>query len=287
MNKLIISTNKRTIANETSFKQYMNDVNNYPIMTKEEEFHISVSARKGNKEALNQLINSNLRFVISVAKQYVDSKHSIEDLVNEGNIGLIIAAKKFDPNKNFKFISYAVWWIRREIQAYKSGDGELIKKPINQVNYLNKYKKISNKLTNILERTPTHEEIINEFEFNDTDLMGKLNNETIHSMDKPYGANSDITLNDILSNPDTINNKFDSDNLKYKLKGLFNRLNEKEQKIIEMSYGLNNNLPMTLEEIGDSFNLTKEAIRLIKNKALLKLKECININNLNYNDFII
>jgi len=284
MKKLTIGE-KITTYNEESFRSYMKEINEFPLMTSEEEFKVASEARKGNKEALAYLINSNLRFVISVAKQYVDKNHPIEDLVNEGNIGLIIAAQRFEPNKGFKFISYAVWWIRRYIQEYKNGTGEFIRKPSNKLNALNKFKDVKNSLHATLEREPTIEEVLEVL--NDKkilNIVAEIEHQEVCSLDREINEDEFSLLDNIPSSEKT-DAKYDELYTQHKITTLLSKLKPKELKVIEMSYGLKGDPPMTLQEIGNIMGLTREAVRQIKNKALFSLKIYANQLGISFDDF--
>jgi len=285
MKQLNISQGKITSYNENSFKTYMREINEIPLMTPDEEFKVGMEACSGNKEALDYLISANLRFVISVAKQYVDKKNTIEDLVNEGNFGLVTAAKKFDPTRGFKFISYGVWWVRRAIQEYKNGTNDFIRKPSNRVIALNKYREIKNKLESVLEREPTKEEILESMVgFDNLNIITILEHQEVCSLDKELGEDG-FSLKDTIfeiSNQEVKDGKADS---KYKIDNLLGKIKPREKMVIEMSYGLTGQQPMTLQEIGDIIGLTREAVRQIKTKALYKLKINVGRFNISFDDF--
>lgn len=284
MKQISITKGKITTYNEDSFKTYMREVNEIPLMTPEEEFKVALEAQRGNEDALNYLIKANLRFVISVAKQYVDKNHLIEDLVNEGNLGLITAANRFDPTKGFKFISYAVWWIRRSIQKYKNGIGDFIRKPSNRVTALNKFKEVKTILESTLEREPTKEEIIDAMEgFDNLELVAELEFQEICSLDNEIGEDG-FSLKDTIFEIWDVQIKEDKDDTKYKMDVLFSKINPREKQVIELSYGLTGRQPMTLQEIGEILDLTREAVRQIKNKALLKLQKNAKRLNMSFND---
>jgi len=285
MKQLVVSS-KITSYSENSFKTYMKEVSKYPIMTPEEEFKVACEARDGNQDALLYLINANLRFVISVAKQYADKKYHIEDLVNEGNFGLIIAAQRFDPTRGFKFISYAVWWIRRSIQEYKNGVAEFIKKPSNRMTALNKYREIKSTLELALEREPTKEEIVEAFDdFINLDVIAELDFQEVCSIDREINDEG-FCLKDTIIGSEKTDLASDKSHIKFRMSALLNKLKPRELAIIEMSYGLTGGLPMTLQEIGDTMDLTREAVRQIKKKALFKLKINARRSNISFNDFV-
>jgi RNA polymerase primary sigma factor len=287
MKQLTIAS-RITSYDENSFKRYLNDVDRIPLMTPDEESKVAFEAQRGNEEALVYLINANLRFVISVAKQYVDKNNKIEDLVNEGNIGLIIAARKFDPSKGFKFISYAVWWIRRTIQEYKFGAGDFIRKPTNRITTYNKYKETKSLLECVLEREPTKEEIIDGMKGYNIELVDESEYQEVQSLDKEIGEDG-FCLKDIIINGNNINDEHNNEDIKHKMDLLLTKITPREREIIELSYGLTGTHSMTLEEIGEKINLTREGVRQIKNKALFKLKMMaykMDIDFYGYNDII-
>lgn len=276
---------KITNYTETSFKTYMKEVNKIALMKPDEEFKVGMEAMNGNEDALMYLIKANLRFVISVAKQYTNKNHPIEDLVNEGNIGLIIAAQRFDPTKGFKFITYAVWWIRRTIQEYKNGSSEFIKKPNNHLIILNKVNNVKNRLENELEREPTNDEIIDAMDgLDNLDMVSYISQQNVQSLDKEIGEDG-FSLNDVIYNKSNIQIKEDKDELKYKINKMLNKLNSTERKVIELSYGLSGEQPMSLQEIGNIVNRTRESVRQVKLKALYKLKRNTKKHGLNFENF--
>ena len=227
-----------------SLKQYLNDINKVPLLTDDEEFEYALLSQNGDEDALNKLVRSNLRFVVSVAKQYIDKNSPIEDLINEGNIGLIRAAKRFDPTKGFKFISYAVWWIRLTINAYKTEHSRFIKLPGHQVILISKMNKASNILEQEHCRPPSMCEISNYIgvETSQIDKLINMSNIGVVSLETPI-SNNECRLLDILSSDDC---RDDSD--KNHLNTLLNNsLTEREIIIINLSYGLDDIIPLTLE----------------------------------------
>lgn len=273
MKKLIITKGKITAFNEMSFKTYMKEVDKIPVLTPENEFKVAMEATNGNEDALELLVISNLKFVISVAKQYTDKNNRIEDLVNEGNLGLIIAAHKFDPTKGFKFISYGVWWIRRSIQEFKNGSGQFIRKPNNRISKLYKYREIKNSLELRLEREPTKEEIIDAMdETGDLETIAQLDIQEVCSLDKQLGEDGFSLKDTIEDGALPTDNKLMKEGVNAKMDVLLGKLTDVERTIVEMSYGLEDYPPMTLQEIGDVLNITREGVRQKRKKALFKLK---------------
>lgn len=285
MRVIKISKEKNTLFNEQSFRIYMTEISKYPILSTEEEYKVACEAKKGNSEAIDYLIKSNLRFVISVAKQYVEDSFQIEDLVNEGNLGLITAATRFDPTKGFKFISYAVWWIRRSIQEFKSGQ-QFIKIPPNKLSFMNKFAETKCMLEVKLGYEPSYQDVIDNIEnienFGNIKMTDKFN---FTSMDKEIGSEG-FSLKDILygdNNPLDVG--FKKEDIKYKMSKLLSELSERDAMIIKMAYGIGFENPMSLQEIGDSIGLTREAVRQIKNKVLIKLKITARRSNITIGDF--
>lgn len=286
MRRINTTSEKITSFDEESFRIYMKEINAYPVMTPEEEYKVGMEAKSGNERALEYLIKSNLRFVISVAKQYVDTNNKLPDLVNQGNLGLITAAQRFDPTKGFKFISYAVWWIRRSIQDYKTSTSPLIRRPTNRISALNKYRETKSMLEGILEREPSKDEIIDAMDnIPNLDLVASLDLEEILSLDKTIGEDG-FSLKDVIITKNDIQSKQDKDYLQIKMGGFLSQLKPKSRVVIELSYGLTSAKPMTLQEIGDVMDLTREAVRQIKTKALFKLKSYARRNSINLNDFL-
>lgn len=272
----------KTITNrETeSIDRYFREVNSISLLTKDEEVELAKKIKENNDIAsINKLVLSNLRFVISVAKQFQNQGLSIEDLISEGNIGLIISAKKFDYTKGFKFISYAVWWIRQSIIQSLAEHSRLISLPLNQVNKIIKIKKISSQLEQKYERLPSYDEISDSmgFLFNTKKVSDILRlNEKCISIDEPIKSDNSetYTLCDIIENKESLSpdNNITDKSITNQIEKSLDNLNEKERKIITLFFGLNNSNRMTLDAIGKKIGLSKERIRQIKAKSIRKIR---------------
>lgn len=262
-----------TSRDSQSLDKYLNAISHEPLLTVEEEVELAQQIHKGNKQALDRLVCSNLRFVVSVAKQYQNQGLTLPDLINEGNIGLIKAAEKFDETRGFKFISYAVWWIRQSILQALAEQSRIVRLPLNQVSTIGKIRKLTTQFEQEHERKPTAEEL-SEL----TDEMPEKIKDSIRangrcvSVDAPFSDDDDNTLLDVMSTDDTSTDKHALDmSLATEIERLLSLLDKREKDIVEMSYGINHR-EMTLEEISAKFGLTRERVRQIKEKALRKLR---------------
>jgi RNA polymerase primary sigma factor len=270
-----------------SFKQYLKNISSIDMLTREEETELAMKSSAGDEKAINELVRRNLRFVVSVAKSYASAANPLEDLVNEGNVGLIIAAKKFKPNMDAKFISYAVWWVRKVIMEYLSKHGRTVRIPANKLNSLSKLDKKFNELEQREGRIIDINEVINELSGelpNDSlEFLTLLNSYNMDSLDREIGSDdSTTTLGDLLttdSYKDT-DHLVNGNDIKNEIGKLVNTLNDKEKRIIIASYGLDGSSPMTLGEIGEEMGVTRERIRQIKDTILRKLKSKIVNSNL-------
>ena len=277
------SSNKYPHSYSHVLKRYFEEISHEDPLTPEEEIELTAKVRQGDSEALDKLLRANLRFVVSVAKKYQKHGLSLEDLINEGNIGLIKAAQRFDETRGFKFISYAVWWIRQTILQAISEYSRLVRLPLNVVGNLNKISKITSEFEQEYEREPTTEEIedILAQENIDLDIARQLTEGTI-SIDTPIGRDGTGTLQDVLWGQD------DNEPEKLLIKESFHTeieralrsLDERESAILKMYFGIGYELPMTLEEIGNHLHLTRERVRQIKEKALRKLRHASRALNL-------
>lgn len=286
MKKLIITQKVTDRTNET-FKQYLKEINEIKPFTLQEENECAIKAFNGDEKALQELIMRNLRFVVSVAKQYATESIPLSDLINEGNIGMVIAAKKFDPNKGYKFISFAVWWVRKVILQHISNYGKMVRLPANKISNVANLEKQIHSLeqkngcnVDILE-VINHNETINsnnysDDEFNDFLFVENLSGINVESIDKPFGNEEDgSTLADILESDfktsDYLINDYD---LKQEIKSVLSSLKPIEKNVIEALFGLNGKRQMTLKEVGDEpeFGITRERVRQIRNNALKKLE---------------
>lgn len=276
--KISKSITNRELA---SLDKYLSDISREEMVSAEEEVFLAQKIKAGNKEALERLVKANLRFVVSVAKQYQNQGISLPDLINEGNLGLIKAAQRFDETKGFKFISYAVWWIRQSILQAVAEQSRLVRLPMNQVGSLSKIKKTSSRLEQLYHRQPTTKEIADELDLPEHKVLAafRMNIKEI-SMDAPMGDDDDMTFVDTLIPEDdssadaTIVRKLDNAEIHRSM----SILTDKEREIINLYFGLDVSHSYTLEEIAYRLDLTRERVRQIKDKALKKLKQNPNKN---------
>ena len=274
MRKLVI-LNKLTDRSLPSLEKYLQDVKKYNLVSVEEEIELANRIKKGDKIALEKLVKANLRFVVSVAKQYQNQGLTLSDLINEGNIGLIEAATRFDATRGFKFISYAVWWIRQSIMQAISNNTRMIRLPVNKLSELNKINHAKTDLQQELEREPTAEEIGERLKLTEHEIEESLGNRVnVVSADAPISDDDDGSLLDLLNNSDS--DMPDISMLKTSLKTEIERalalLDARDADIIRMYYGLNGQMPYTLSEIGDKFGLTRERVRQIKEASIIKMR---------------
>lgn len=264
-------TNRET----ASLDKYLQDIGKEELITADEEVRLAQRIKAGDQIALEKLTKANLRFVVSVAKQYQNQGLSLPDLINEGNLGLIKAAQRFDETRGFKFISYAVWWIRQSILQALAEQSRIVRLPLNQVGSLNKIKKISSRLEQVLERKPSPDEIAESLEVPEHKIQAALKISTRYvSVDAPLTQDEDLKFLDVFMTDE--NMPTDSGLLKESLGKEIQRslatLSEKERDVINMYYGIGTNHEYTLEEIGAEFDLTRERVRQIKEKAIRRLK---------------
>jgi len=258
-----------------SLEKYLQEIGEYDLLTTKEEIELARRIRAGEKIALEKLTKANLRFVVSVAKQYQNQGLSLGDLINEGNLGLIKAAERFDETRGFKFISYGVWWIRQSILQALAEQSRVVRLPLNRVGALNKISKAHGNLEQKYEREPSPEEIADELEMTPFEVTDTLKMSGRHlSMDAPFNQGEDNRLLDILHNdkeppPDT---SLMSDSLKKEIERALATLSPREAEVIRLYFGLNIEQPLTLEEIGEKFSLTRERVRQIKEKAIRRLR---------------
>ncbi len=264
-------TNRET----ASLDKYLQEIGKVELITAEEEVALAQRIKQGDKEALEKLTKSNLRFVVSVSKQYQNQGLSLPDLINEGNLGLIKAAQRFDETRGFKFISYAVWWIRQSILQALAEQSRIVRLPLNKIGSINKINKAYAKLEQEYEREPNPEEIASMLEITETEVKESIKNSGRHvSMDAPLIQDEDNTMYDVLKNDDgpTPETKLMYDSLKKEIDRAISTLTPREADVIRLYFGLNQTHPMTLEEIGEKFDLTRERVRQIKEKAIRRLK---------------
>jgi len=267
-------TQSITNRESQSLDKYLHEIGKVDLITAEEEVILAQRIREGDQVALEKLTKTNLRFVVSVAKQYQNQGLTLGDLINEGNLGLIKAAKRFDETKGFKFISYAVWWIRQSILQAIAEQSRIVRLPLNQVGSLSKISKAFSKLEQEYEREPSPEELADILETTVDKVSDTLSNSGRHvSMDAPFVQGEENTLLDVLENhdPDTDSSLID-ESLSEEIKRSLATLTEREREIIVLFFGLGSNHQLSLEEIGEKFNLTRERVRQIKDKALQCLR---------------
>ena len=257
-----------------SLDKYLQEIGKVDLLTPDDEVELAKRIHDGDQEALDILTNANLRFVVSVSKQYQNQGLTLGDLINEGNLGLIKAAQRFDETRGFKFISYAVWWIRQAILQALAEQSRIVRLPLNRVGSLNKINRAAVELEQKYHRDPSPEEVAQSLDVSPTEVVETLRVSSRHmSMDAPFAQNEDNTLYDILENeqkkPDS---GLMSDSLKREIKSVLYTLNEREASVIRLYFGLNDKHPLTLDEIGEMFNLTRERVRQIKEKAIKRLR---------------
>ena len=266
---------KRHSYEEGSLDQYLRDISIYPLITREREVELAKQIRASDQEALDTLVRSNLRFVVSVAKKYQNQGVSLSDLINEGNLGLIRAAHKFDETKGIKFISYAVWWIRQAILQALAEQSRIVRVPLNRAGTLHRIGKRASALLQELGREATHAEIAEGMELSEEEVAKTMSISQTHlSLDAPMSPGEDNRLLDYL--PDTMNPTPDEQTFEKALTESIHEalagLKEREAKILRLYFGLDGSEPMTLEEIGAVLNITRERVRQIKEKALSRLR---------------
>ncbi len=260
---------------DRSLDLYLREIGETPLINAEEEVRLARRIKQGDKRALEKLTKANLRFVVSVAKQYQNQGLSLADLINEGNIGLIKAAKRFDETRGFKFISYAVWWIRQAILQALAEQSRIVRLPLNRVGTLHKIGKVSSQLEQGLGRIPSPKEIANELELSEGEVSDTLKISNSHlSLDAPFSSSEDNSLIDVLEDeyqpsPDEA---LLTGSLKIEIEKALDSLTDREAEVINLYFGLNHEKPLTLEEIGARFSLTRERVRQIKEKAIRRLR---------------
>ena len=267
-------TKSITNRESASLDKYLQEIGHEELISVEEEVELAQRIKKGDRKALEKLTKGNLRFVVSVAKQYQNQGLSLPDLINEGNLGLIKAAEKFDETRGFKFISYAVWWIRQSILQAIAEQSRIVRLPLNQVGSVNKINRILNKFEQENERRPSVEEIADKVDLPEEKIIDAMKVNGRHvSVDAPFVEGEENSLLDILPNQDTPNadNALVLESLREEIGRALSTLNERERNIIEAFFGINQT-EMTLEEIGDKYGLTRERVRQIKEKAIRRLR---------------
>lgn len=266
-----------------SLDRYLQEIGKVELLTPEEEIELAKKIREGDEAALEKMVKANLRFVVSVAKQYQNKGITLGDLINEGNLGLIKAAKRFDETRGFKFISYAVWWIRQSILQALAEQSRIVRLPLNRVGALNRIGRAYNLLEQEYEREPSADELAEELDMDISEISDALKNSGRHiSMDEPFAAGEDNRLLDVLPNHDHPSPDFSlmAKSLKDEIKRALSTLTERESEVIQLYFGLKGGHSLTLEEIGERFNLTRERVRQIKGKAIRRLRHVSRSKNL-------
>jgi RNA polymerase primary sigma factor len=268
-------TKSITSRDSDSLEKYLQDIGKEELLGAEEEVELAQQIRKGDRRALEKLTKANLRFVVSVAKQYQNQGMSLQDLINEGNLGLIKAAEKFDETRGFKFISYAVWWIRQSILQALADQSRIVRLPVNQVGAMNKITRLSNLFEQEHERKPSAEELSEQMDLPEDKIDEAINGSGRHiSVDAPFADGEDNSLLDVIVNDDSpaADRQLVLESLREEIKTALKCLSDRERKIIVAFYGIDQP-EMTLEEIGDKYGLTRERVRQIKEKAIRQLRD--------------
>ncbi|MGC9375364.1 MAG: sigma-70 family RNA polymerase sigma factor [Bacteroidales bacterium] len=264
-------TNRET----ASLDKYLHEIGKVDLLNAEEEVELARKVRNGDNHALEKLIKANLRFVVSVSKQYQNQGLSLPDLINEGNLGLIKAAKRFDETRGFKFISYAVWWIRQSILQALAEQARIVRLPLNKIGSINKINRALSELEQKYEREPSIDEIAKAIELAPEEIKDAMRSSGRHiSMDAPLTEDEDSDMYEVLlseESPSPDGNLL-NDSLRKEIERALSSLTDREANIIKLYFGLNGKHPYTLEEIGEEFNLTRERVRQIKEKAIKRLK---------------
>ncbi len=258
-----------------SLDKYLQEIGKVELLTPQEEIELARRIKKGDQKALEKLTKANLRFVVSVAKQYQNQGLSLGDLINEGNLGLIKAAKRFDETRGFKFISYAVWWIRQSILQALAEQSRIVRLPLNRVGALNKIGKAFSALEQEFEREPSASELAEELDMSLFEVSDTLKISGRHlSMDAPFAQGEDNRLLDVIQDHRTPSPDAElmNESLKEEVRRALNTLSEREAQVIRLYFGLDQEHSLTLEEIGEKFNLTRERVRQIKEKAIRRLR---------------
>jgi RNA polymerase primary sigma factor len=275
-------TKSITNRESQSLEKYLQEIGKVELISSEEEVRLAALIRQGDQKALDRLTKANLRFVVSVAKQYQNQGLSLPDLINEGNLGLIKAAQRFDETRGFKFISYAVWWIRQSILQALAEQSRIVRLPLNKVGLTNRIQKAFSQLEQQFEREPSPEELAELLEMDLDEVSASLSISSRHvSVDTPISEGEDGTLLDVLENPNAEKTDGDLDHtqsLKTEIDRSLKTLTERQKEVICYFFGIGVDHPMSLEDIGERFNLTRERVRQIKDKAITKLRTTNRVN---------
>jgi RNA polymerase primary sigma factor len=272
-----------TNRDSQSLDKYFQDISKVELLTPEQEIELAIRIKKGDEQAMEILTKANLRFVVSVAKQYQNQGLSLGDLINEGNVGLIKAAKRFDETRGFKFISYAVWWIRQSILQALAEQSRIVRLPLNRIGAINRIGKAYSNLKQEFEREPSPEELATELEMGIDEISDtmKLSGKQV-SMDAPFTLGEENNLLDIIEDDQqpSPDNQLINESLKVDIRDVLASLPEREAEVLRLYFGLDVEYAMTLEEIGERFNLTRERVRQIKEKAIRRLRHASKSKNL-------
>ena len=264
-------TNRET----ASLDKYLQEIGKVDLITADQEVELAQRIKAGDQVALEKLTKANLRFVVSVAKQYQNQGLTLPDLINEGNLGLIKAAKRFDETRGFKFISYAVWWIRQSILQALAEQSRIVRLPLNKIGSINKIRKIYAKLEQDQQRMPTNKELAKQLDMTENEVEQSLKNSGRHiSMDAPFKEGEDSNLYNVLQSGDSPepDKNLMQQSLEYEIGRALDTLTPKEAKVIKMYYGIGNEEASSLSEIGEKFDLTRERVRQLKQKAIVRLQ---------------
>ena len=259
-----------------SLDKYLQDISKIDLITAEEEVELAQKIKRDDQRALEKLVNANLRFVVSVAKQYQNQGLTLPDLINEGNFGLVKAAQRFDETRGFKFISYAVWWIRQSILQALAEQSRVVRLPLNKIGSINKINKTFSYLEQAHERPPSAEEIAEELGLSISEVKQSLKNAGKHiSMDAPFAEGEDSNLYDVISASETPmpDSELVKESIREEIGRVLETLSEREADVVKLYYGIGQSSTMTLDEIGNTFDLTRERVRQIREKAIRKLRK--------------
>ena len=266
-----------------SLDKYLQEIGKVQLLSPEEEIQLAIRMKNGDHSAMEKLTKANLRFVVSVAKQYQNQGLALDDLINEGNLGLIKAVRRFDETRGFKFISYAVWWIRQSILQALAEQSRIVRLPLNRVGAINKIGRTYSNLKQEFEREPSADEIAEALEMDVSEISDtlRISGKPV-SVDAPFSAGEDNSLLDVIENDQqpSPDNELISESLKQEIKNILSELPEREAEVLRLYFGLDGEYAMTLEEIGEKFNLTRERVRQIKEKAIQRLRHNSKSKNL-------
>ncbi|MGL6022247.1 MAG: sigma-70 family RNA polymerase sigma factor [Chitinophagaceae bacterium] len=273
--------NQITNRDSKAIEKYLHEISKISMVTSEEEIQLTQRIKIGDEDALHRLVRANLRFVVSVSKQYQHQGLSLSDLINEGNLGLIKAAQRFDETKGFKFISYAVWWIRQSILQALAEQGRLVRLPQNKIGTYNKANKVLMAFEQEYEREPSTEELANILEMTETEVTNIFKSNIKHtSLDAPLHEAEDVVMGDLLEGSDSADGEVMKESLREEIKRVFQSISHREAEILTAFFGLDGDKGPSIEEVGKKYDLTKERIRQIKEKAIKRLQKNSTYSNI-------